>query len=72
LYSLTAAGGMEIILEWRWREGHVLDPAVEKMIRNVATNVMNYVNHNICPAVTLERILRNGPGSIDFELAAKH
>jgi chromate reductase, NAD(P)H dehydrogenase (quinone) len=53
-------------------EGRVLDPAVEKMIRNVATNVMNYVQHNICPAVTLERILRAGPASIDFDAEAKH
>lgn len=53
-------------------EGRVLDPAVEKMIRNVATNLMNYIRHNICPAVTLERILREGPAAMDFEAEAKH
>lgn len=53
-------------------DGRVLDPAVEKMIRGVATNVLNYVKHNICPAVTLERILRNGPAAVDFEAEAKH
>ena len=50
----------------------VKDPAIEKMIRNVATNLMNYVKHNICPAVTLERILRNGPAAADFEAESKH
>jgi chromate reductase len=53
-------------------DGRVLDPAVEKMIRNVATNVVNYVQHNICPGIALERILRDGPGSIDFDALAKH
>lgn len=48
-------------------QGHVLEPAVEKMIRNVATNVLNYVKHNICPAIALERVLRDGPGAINFE-----
>ena len=48
-------------------EGHILDPAVEKMVRNVATNVLNYVEHNICPAIALERVLRDGPGAINFE-----
>jgi chromate reductase, NAD(P)H dehydrogenase (quinone) len=53
-------------------DGRVLDKAVEKQIRNVATNVVNYVKHNICPGVTLERILRAGPASIDFDALAKH
>jgi chromate reductase, NAD(P)H dehydrogenase (quinone) len=53
-------------------DGRVLDPAVEKMIRNVATSVMNYLKHNICPTVTLERILRAGPAAVDFEAEAKH
>ncbi len=53
-------------------EGRVLDPAVEKMIRNVATNVVNYVKHNICPGIALEKILRDGPGSVDFDALAKH
>lgn len=53
-------------------DGRVLDPAVEKMIRNVATNVMNYIKRNICPAVTLERILRAGPAAVDFEAEVRH
>ncbi len=40
--------------------GRVLDPAIEKVVRSVATNLMNYVHANICPAVTLERLLRSG------------
>lgn len=52
-------------------DGRVLDTVAEKMIRNVATTVMNYVKHNICPSVTLERILRAGPQAADFEAEAK-
>lgn len=40
--------------------GRILDPAVEKMIRGLATTVMNYIDHAICPAITLERVLREG------------
>src|SRR5438309_118732 len=40
--------------------GHPLDPAVDKLIRTAATNVMNYIHQNICPSVTLERLLRSG------------
>ncbi len=40
--------------------GHVLDPTVEQLVRSLATNVLNYVRQNICPSVTLERLLRSG------------
>ena len=40
--------------------GRPLDPAIEKLIRSVATNVLNYIRQNICPSVTLERLLRSG------------
>ena len=40
--------------------GRPLDPLVDKLIRTLATNVMNYIHQNICPSVTLERLLRNG------------
>lgn len=43
------------------REGHILDPAVEKMVRQTAANLLGYIEHSICPAVTLERLLREGP-----------
>jgi NAD(P)H-dependent FMN reductase len=44
-------------------EGQVLDPAQEKLIRSVAKNLMDYIHQNLCPAVTLERLLRNGVAS---------
>jgi len=40
--------------------GRPLDPAIEKLIRSVATNVLNYIWQSICPSVTLERLLRSG------------
>ncbi|HVO80328.1 MAG TPA: NAD(P)H-dependent oxidoreductase [Terriglobales bacterium] len=40
--------------------GQVLDPAVEKLIRSLAKNVMDYLHQNVCPSVTLERLLRSG------------
>jgi len=43
------------------RDGRVLDPMVEKMVRHVATNLMGYIEKNLCPAITLERLLREGP-----------
>jgi FMN reductase len=42
------------------RDGRALDPAAEKMVRQVATNLMAYIQRNLCPAVTLERLLRQG------------
>ncbi|MFI5174623.1 MAG: NADPH-dependent FMN reductase [Terriglobia bacterium] len=43
------------------KEGRCLDPSVEKMVRSVPTNLVNYIQKNICPAIQLERILRVGP-----------
>jgi FMN reductase len=42
------------------REGHVLDPMAEKIVRQVATNLMGYIEKDLCPAITLERLLREG------------
>ncbi len=41
-------------------EGRCLDPAVEKLVRGVATNLTNYLRRHVCPAIELERILREG------------
>lgn len=41
-------------------QGRVLDPAVEKAVRQVAVNLLAYIENNLCPAVTLERLLREG------------
>ncbi|HEY3443760.1 MAG TPA: NAD(P)H-dependent oxidoreductase [Paludibaculum sp.] len=40
--------------------GVCLDPATEKYIRRVATNVHDYLTDHVCPKYTLERILREG------------
>ena len=45
------------------REGHPLDPVVERMVRQVATNLMGYIENNLCPAITLERLLRESPAA---------
>ena len=42
-------------------DGRCLDPAVEKLVRRVGTNLIDYLRRHVCPAITLERILRNGP-----------
>jgi len=41
-------------------QGQVQDPQVEKAIRAVATNLLRYVHSNLCPAITLERLMREG------------
>ena len=45
-------------------EGRCLDPTIEKLIRSVATNLLDYVRQNICPRITLERVLREGIGAV--------
>jgi hypothetical protein len=42
------------------REGHVLDPVAERIVRQVATNPIGYIEKNLCPAITLEHLLREG------------
>ena len=42
------------------RDGRVLDPGVERMTRQAATNLVAYIEKHLCPAVTLERLLREG------------
>jgi chromate reductase, NAD(P)H dehydrogenase (quinone) len=41
-------------------QGRPLEANVEKLIRTVATNLMSYLHHAVCPAVTLERLMRQG------------
>jgi len=41
-------------------EGQCLDEVVEKRVRGVATNLTNYIRRHVCPAMQLERILREG------------
>jgi len=40
--------------------GNCLDPAVEKYIRRLASNVLDYLSNHVCPRITLERITREG------------
>jgi hypothetical protein len=40
--------------------GHITDVAIENTIRGVARNVMEYIHGNVCPRVTLERLMREG------------
>jgi hypothetical protein len=44
--------------------GHIPDPSVETLIRGLATTVMNYIHQAICPAITLERVLREGATAV--------
>ncbi len=39
-------------------KGRCLDENIETLIRGVATNLIDYINSNICPRMALERIVR--------------
>lgn len=39
-------------------EGRCLDAGVEKRIRSVASNLVNYIHGNICPRIALEQMVR--------------
>jgi NAD(P)H-dependent FMN reductase len=41
-------------------DGRCLDRAVERLLRGVASNLTNYLQRHVCPAIQLERILREG------------
>ena len=41
-------------------EGRCLDDRVEKLVRSVATNLLDYIRQNVCPRIQLERLLREG------------
>jgi FMN reductase len=40
-------------------DGSCKDPAIEKQIRSVATNLINYVSRHVCPKTHLEEIVRS-------------
>ncbi len=52
------------------REGHCLEPATEKLIRGLAANLLRYIRQNVCPRLTLERILREGIENVPLDLLA--
>ncbi len=39
-------------------KGRCLDENIETLVRGVATNLIDYINSNICPRMALERIVR--------------
>ncbi|MBI1941038.1 MAG: NAD(P)H-dependent oxidoreductase [Acidobacteria bacterium] len=39
-------------------DGRALDPRIEKTIRSVATNLLGYIQANICPRFALEALVR--------------
>lgn len=41
-------------------DGRCLDATVEKRVRNTATNLLGYLHGHVCPAMQLERLLREG------------
>ncbi|HXE91729.1 MAG TPA: NAD(P)H-dependent oxidoreductase [Terriglobales bacterium] len=45
-------------------DGRCLDPAMEKLVRSVGLNLLDYIRQNLCPRITLERILREGPSAL--------
>lgn len=42
-------------------EGRCVDEAIEKMVRGVGTNLIEYIRGHICPRVALEEMMRRGP-----------
>ncbi len=43
-------------------DGRCTDEAVEKRIRSVATNLIDYIHGHICPRIALEEMVRGGAG----------
>lgn len=41
-------------------DGRVLDADAESRLRRAGANLMSYIEKHVCPAVTLERLLREG------------
>jgi FMN reductase len=41
-------------------DGSVLDPAVEKSVRGVATGLIDYLHQHVCPRMALEAMVREG------------
>ena len=39
-------------------QGRCLDPGIEKRIRGVATNLVDYIRNTVCPRIALEQMVR--------------
>lgn len=44
--------------------GKCLEPQFEALLRNVSKNVAQYLDNAVCPAVTLEKLMRDGTGIV--------
>jgi chromate reductase len=44
-------------------EGRCLDSGAERLIRSVGTNLLTYIEQNVCPRVTLEQLFSEGERS---------
>ncbi len=53
--SVSVAGVQRVFDD----DGTCTDPAVEKRIRGLATNLLDYIHDNICPRRTLEAMVRS-------------
>jgi len=40
-------------------EGRVVDPAVEKSVRGLATSLLDYLHRHVCPLITIEAMARD-------------
>lgn len=57
LRSPFSVAGVQRLLD---EEGRCLDEGTEKRIRGVATQLLDYVQQNICPRIALEEMARHG------------
>jgi len=39
-------------------DGNCLDARVERQVRGVATNLMDFIRQNVCPRIALEAMVR--------------
>ena len=53
---VSVAGVQQVFDE----QGECLDERLEKRIRGVATNLIDYIQQNICPGIALEAMVREG------------
>lgn len=45
-------------------KGNVQDATAEKLLRRLSQSILDYLQRSVCPAITLERLLREGQASL--------
>jgi len=45
-------------------DGRCLDPVTEKLIRRAGSELLEYIHRHVCPAIELERLLREEPALV--------